>query len=238
MNDHRASGEGIVSEDDAGDTVQYYKKDFWSQENLKFGRPWYRLEKLVRVINKVAQGRECTLLDVGCGPTALMRHLPPNVEYYGIDIAIHEPAPNLIEADLLESPIRFGDKKFDIVIAQGVFEYLGEFQSQKFSEIAQILNGHGKFIVTYTNFGHRKRFIYEPFSNIQSFDQFHGDLARHFTVDKYFPSSHNWKHGHPGRKLVKAANMFVNVNIPFISPKLAVEYFFICSPRESSTSSA
>jgi len=57
-------------------------------------------------------------------------------------------------------------------------------------------------------------------------------------VDRFFPVSHNWKHGHPSRKLVRAANMLVNVNIPFLSPVLAVEYYFICSPRESSGSEA
>ena len=30
---------------------------------------------------------------------------------------------------------------------------------------------------------------------------------------------------------MKAANMHINANVPFISRALAVEYFFICSPR-------
>lgn len=154
-----------------------------------------------------------------------------NIHYYGIDIAIQEPADNLIEADLLEAPIRFGDQKFDIILAQGVFEYLGRFQDQKFAEIAQILNGSGTFVVSYINFGHRAREIYRPYSNIQSFDDFRKSLSPHFTINRYFPASHNWNHGQPNRKLVKAANMHVNVNIPLISPVLAVEYFFICSSR-------
>jgi SAM-dependent methyltransferase len=215
---------------DAG-AVRLFKKDFWSQENLKFSQPWYRLEKTVRLLNELAGGRECTLLDVGCGPAALMRFLPPNIHYYGIDIAIQEPAPNLLELDIVESPVRFGDKKFDIVIAQGVFEYLGEAQSKKFSEIALLLNEGGRFVTTYTNFSHRKKYIYPAFSNVQPFDSFRQDLARYFKIDKVFPVSHNWKHGHPSRKLVKAVNMHVNANIPFISPMLAVEYYFVCSPR-------
>ena len=44
--------------------------------------------------------------------------LRPNIQYHGIDIAIHDPAPNLIEADFLEVPIQFGDKHFDIILAQ------------------------------------------------------------------------------------------------------------------------
>ena len=52
-------------------------------------------------------------------PASLMRLLQPNIQYYGMDIAIHDPAPNLIETDFLEVPIRFDVKRFDIVIAQG-----------------------------------------------------------------------------------------------------------------------
>jgi SAM-dependent methyltransferase len=230
MNDE-AGDKGTVPDGAVGGTVRYYKRDFWSRENLKFSQPWYRQEKTVRLITKLAGGKECTLLDVGCGPAALMGLLPSNVRYYGIDIAIHDPAPNLIEADILESSIKFNDMKFDIVIAQGVFEYVGEFQSKKFSEVAQLLNEDGKFITTYTNFGHRKKFIYPAFSNVQPLDSFRQDLAQYFNVGRVFPVSHNWKHGHPSRKLVRVANMPMNANIPVIGPRLAVEYYFICSLR-------
>jgi SAM-dependent methyltransferase len=228
-----ASANDIGPDDSVGRPAQLYKKDFWSKENLKFSEPWYRIEKSARLISKLAGGRECSLLDIGCGPAALMRLLPPNVHYYGIDIAVQEPAPNLIEADILKNPIRFGDKRFDIIIAQGVFEYLGGFQSQKFAEIAEILNDNGIFIVSYTNFRHRKPVIYHAFSNVVSLDEFRSDLARDFNIRQCFPFSHNWKHGQPARKLVKAVNMRVNAKIPFISPVLAVEYFFICSPRKA-----
>ena len=226
-----ASGNDIVSANNSGNPAQLYKKDFWSEENLKFSEPWYRIEKSARLIGRLAGGRECSLLDIGCGPAALMRMLPQNVHYYGIDIAIQEPAPNLTESDILKNPIRFGDQRFDIIIAQGVFEYLGEFQSQKFAEIADILNEDGTFIVSYTNFGHRKPVVYHAFSNVVSLDEFRNDLARYFDVRRCFPFSHNWKHGQPARKLVKAVNMHVSANIPLISPVLAVEYFFVCSPR-------
>jgi SAM-dependent methyltransferase len=227
-----ASGEGLTPEGTGG-TVQYHKRDFWSRENLKFSEPWYRLEKTARLISRLAGGRACALLDVGCGPAALARMLPPSIEYYGIDIAIHNPAPNLIESDILESPIAFNGRKFDLVVAQGVFEYVGEFQVQKFSEIAALLNPGGRFLTTYTNFGHRKRYIYPAFSKLQPLDRFHSDLSRYFDVDRSFPVSYNWKHGHPSRKLLRAANMPLNMNIPVIGPTLAVEYYFICSTRAS-----
>ena len=160
-----------------------------------------------------------------------MSLLQPNIQYYGIDIAIHDPAPNLIEADFLETPIRFDDKHFDIILAQGFFEYAGNLQTQKFAEIAGLLNDSGIFVVSYVNFGHRKRYIYEPYSNVQTLNDFRQSLAQHFIIHKFFPTSHNWNHSEPNRKFLKAANMHININVPFISRILAVEYFFICSAR-------
>jgi cyclopropane fatty-acyl-phospholipid synthase-like methyltransferase len=211
--------------------VDFYKRDFWIKENQKHIPAHYRLRKSAQLINAIAQGEERDLLDIGCGPATLMRLLRENIHYYGIDIAIHNPASNLIETDILENPIKFGDRRFDIIVALGVFEYVGAFQAQKFSEIAQLLTERGKFVLTYTNFNHRDKHIVEAFSNVQSFDDFRQALARHFTIDRYFPASHNWHGGQPVRKLIKTTNMHVNVNIPFVSPKLAVDYFFICSRR-------
>ncbi len=101
-----ASDSGNFPADGAGNTL--YKKDFWSEENLKYSRPHFRMEKVARLINRLAGAQERTLLDVGCGPATLMSLLKPNIRYHGVDIAIQKPAPNLIEADFLETPIRFG----------------------------------------------------------------------------------------------------------------------------------
>ena len=230
---HAARGEGFAFEDDFSSAAQRFKREFWSKENLRFSQPHYRLEKSARIINHLAQGKDCTLLDVGCGPATLSRLLTPNIEYYGLDIAIQDPAPNLIEEDFLEAPIKFDDKQFDIVIAQGVFEYVSDLQAQKFAEIAQLLTTNGAFIVTYWNFDHRRKQVALPFNNVQSIGHFQKDLANHFHIDRSFPASHNWRHGSPNRKLIKVANMHVNRNIPFVSALLAVEYFFICSSFEN-----
>jgi cyclopropane fatty-acyl-phospholipid synthase-like methyltransferase len=210
---------------------KFYKKDFWREENLKFDRPHYRLVKCAKLVDKIAQGRPCDLLDVGCGPAFLRQALAKNIRYHGIDIAIQEPADDLIESDTLEAPIRFKDKTFDIIVAQGFFEYMGNFQEQKFAEIASLLNDGGTFIATYVNFGHRDREIYKPYSNVQPLDEFRASLSRTFTIQRQFPTSHNWGHSEPNRPLIKAVNMRLSANIPLISPKLAVEYFFICSRR-------
>ena len=53
------------------------------------------------------------------------------------------------------------------MVAQGVFEYMGEFQRQKFAEIAEVLDRNGTFIVSYVNFGHRDREVYWPYNNMQ-----------------------------------------------------------------------
>ena len=224
-----ASDKGVVPGDGTGGAL--YKKDFWSDENLKYSRPHYRMEKAARLINRLARGQERTLLDVGCGPATLMSLLQPNIKYYGIDIAIHDPAPNLIESDFLEQPIQFGGQRFDIIVAQGVFEYVGEFQSQKFSEIAETLNKGGIFVLSYVNFDHRNRDVYWPYSNVQPFKDFRRSLAEHFEIRRFFPTSYNWNHWEPSRRLVRSINMHINLNIPFIGPVLAVEYFFICSAR-------
>ena len=231
MNDSSTGKDSFAESDDVS-TTQYHKKDFWSTENLKYSQPHYRLEKSARIVSKLSQGKRISLLDVGCGPAALMRLLPQNIQYYGIDIAIKDPAPNLLEVDFLEAPIGFGDRRFDIVLAQGVFEYFGGFQEQKFAEIVPLVNPGGTFVVSYVNFGHHAKHIYWPYSNIQPLDDFRRSLARCFDIRRHFPTSHNWHHSEPNREPIRFINMHMNMNIPVISPKLAVEYFFICSPRE------
>lgn len=209
--------------------MQLYKKDFWSEENLKYLKVHFRMERAACLVNRLARNRQCDLLDVGCGPATLQELISPKICYYGIDIAIHEPSTNLIEMDFLESPIRFDDKKFDLIVAQGVFEYVGDYQEQKFAEIRRLLKPNGRFVASYINFGHRGKYVYPPYSNVQSIAEFRTSLSRQFRVENFFPTSHNWNHAAPNRSLVKALQKYANVNIPFVSSKLAVEYFFICS---------
>lgn len=216
----------------APDSVaERYKRDFWIRENQKHVPAHYRLQKSARIINALAGQEDRDLLDIGCGPATLMRLLRPNIHYHGIDIAIHDQVSNLIESDILKKPIRFDGKSFDIVTALGVFEYMADRQDQKFNEIAQLLNSRGKFVVTYTNFGHRDKRVFEAFSNVQPLDEFRRGLAKHFIIDRSFPTSYNWHGGQPVRALLKSANMHVKANIPLLGPKVAVEYFFICSSR-------
>jgi cyclopropane fatty-acyl-phospholipid synthase-like methyltransferase len=192
------------------------------------------MEKVARIINSISQEKECDLLDVGCGPATLKRLLRSNIHYHGIDIAIHNPDPTLIQADFLETPIKFGEKKFDIIVAQGVFEYVGNFQPQKFSEIAKILKESGTFVLSYVNFNHRNKNVYWPYNNVQLFEDFQKSLQQFFRIERFVPTSHRWHHDEPKGRVMKAIQMQVNGNIPIISRMFAVEYFFICSLRAPS----
>ena len=98
-----ANAQGVAPES----AEKFYKRDFWIKENQKHVPPHYRLQKCARIVNTIAQGNECDLLDVGCGPATLGHFLDKNIHYYGIDIAIHDPAPNLIDIahKQVESPV-------------------------------------------------------------------------------------------------------------------------------------
>lgn len=208
-----------------------YKKDFWHTESLRYSGAHPRMVKVARTANSLAQRRDRTLLDVGCGPATLASLLLPNIQYYGIDIAIKTPAPNLLEVDLLESPIKFGDMRFDIVVAQGFFEYVGEFLSQKLAEIAGTLGDGGTFITSYVNFDHRRPHIYSPYSNVQPFDQFRSRVEEHFAVRRVLPTSYNWRHRDSDRRIFKAIGLHTDLNIRVVGRSFAVQYILVCGAR-------
>jgi predicted TPR repeat methyltransferase len=208
-----------------------YKKDFWGTENLRYSTPHPRMVKVARIANSLAAGAECSLLDVGCGPARLASLLRPNIAYHGIDIAIKTPAPNLLEADLMESPVRFGDKRFDIIVAQGFFEYVGEDQSRKLAEIADILADGGTFITSYVNFDHRQRHLYGPYSNVQPFARFRAAVEERFAVRRVLPSSYNWRHRDSDRAIAKALGLHTDLNVPVLGRMLAVQYILVCGAR-------
>lgn len=229
MKDSASTESERILEVNGHDTL--YKKDFWSTENLKYSTPHLRMQKVAYTTNKLARGTECTLLDIGCGPGTLASLLNQNIHYYGIDIAISHPAPNLIETDLLKSPIQFDNRTFDIVVAQGIFEYVGNNQDRKLAEISDLIHRKGTFVTSYVNFDHRRRHIYQPYSNIQHFRDFHEAVERHFRILRIIPTSHNWRHKEPSRRLVRSAGRYINFRIPFASRPLAVQYILVCTPR-------
>ena len=100
------------------ETAESYGQDFWRTENQTHLAPHFRLRKCARIVNAIARGRECSLLDIGCGPETLMSALNANIHYYGIDFALNKPAAHLCEVDIFKAPIAYDDMKFDIVAAR------------------------------------------------------------------------------------------------------------------------
>jgi SAM-dependent methyltransferase len=207
----------------------FHDKQWWHEETLKFVQPHYRLVKCARIVNHLARGKQCDLLDIGCGPATLSRLIEKNICYYGIDIIIHDPSPNLFEIDLAAHEINFDKKTFDLVVAQGFFEYMGNLQHKKFLEIRKILKKNGKFIATYVNFSHIHRQIIPIYNNVMPIRDFIKDLGSVFKIKRCFPSSYNWMGTEPRRPWLKKIQIPLNVKIPFISPLLGVQYIFICS---------
>ncbi len=212
-------------------SLSVYKRDFWSSENLKYAIPHYRMRKVARLLNRLSDGRACRLFDVGCGPAALRHLLDPEISYFGVDIAIQEPSPQLVERDLLRDPIDSDHAPFDLIVAQGFFEYMADAQSQKFAEIAELLKPDGRFVATYVNFDHRRPDYYTPYSNIQPSADFRRSLADRFVIERKIPTAHNWNHSEPRRRLVRAPNMHFNVSVPIVTSRLAVEYIYVCRPK-------
>lgn len=208
-----------------------YKEDFWNVEQQKFAAVHYRLRKTARIVNRILGDRMGTVLDVGCGPGVLGSLLSPGVMYYGLDLVVPQPAPNLRQVDLTESPIEFGDLTFDVVIAQGLFEYLGGHQSTKFAEVRRILAPGGRVVITYVNFDHRRPYLYPPYSNVQPHEAFRASLEEHFVVEESFPTAYNWIGSEPNRRWLQALNMPCRLNIPLVGKRLAVEYFFVGTAR-------
>jgi len=209
----------------------FRSRDYWVVENAQYAKVSFRLRKCAGVLNQLAGDRECTLLDVGCGPGALRTLLNPNIEYHGIDIAIHEPASYFRELDIAHEPIAFDNKRFDFVVAFGFFEYMGQLQERKFEEIRKILKDDGKFMMSYINFGHFRRKVWPNYNNVRSIEEMTKSLNGVFQVERRFPASHHWRQKQPGNNSFPALQMLVNFNIPIFSPLLAVEYFFVCSQR-------
>ncbi len=207
-----------------------YKHDYWLEQSPRFSQPHYRLLKGASIINSLSQGKGCDLLDVGCGPAGtLSQFLDKNISYYGIDGFITEPAPNLIQKDLMAQEIGFANKSFDLVSAFGFFEYMDKSQHQKLSEIRQVLNPNGKFITSFINFRHRHPLINAAYNNQISIDDFMMDLKSLFHVDRMYPTSYNWIGTEPQRDWLVKMQMPLKINIPLLRDWLAVQFLFICS---------
>lgn len=208
-------------------------REFWFTENLRYSAPHYRLCRIAGIVNAIARGSECDLLDVGCGPAALARLLDRNIRYFGIDIAIHQPAPNLFEADVVDGGLSGLGRTFDIVVASGFFEYVGGMESRIFNDIREVLRPAGTFVVSYINFEHIHRIVTSAYSNVRTIRAFRDTLTRVFEVTRCFPVSYNWRGTAPRRPLLQKLEMHFDVDVPVAGRFLGVEYVFLCSHRRA-----
>lgn len=206
-----------------------YKRDYWSQESLRYSQAHYRLLKCANIINAISQKKSCDLLDVGCGPAILSEFLDKNINYYGIDGFISEPRPNLIQKDLTEHEIEFENKSFDIICAFGFFEYMDNLQRRKLYEINRILKPKGRFMTSFLNFQHRHPLLNPVYNNMISIEGFLTDLRTLFHVNEMYPTSYNWIGSEPRRDWLKRIQLPLKLNIPFFNNVLGVQFIFICS---------
>lgn len=210
----------------------FRNRDFWTIENTQYANAGVRLQKCARLINDLAGNREFAVLDVGCGPAALKPLISPNIRYYGVDIAIHQPFGYLRELDIARERIAFEDKRFDCVVALGLIEYIGHRQKRKFEEISEVLKDDGKFLMTYTNFAHFNCKVWPIYNNVQSIEQMTESVKEVFQVERRYPAYHHWRPKQPGKNALPGLQTQMNINVTIISPLLAVEYFFVCSRRK------
>ena len=206
-------------------------RDYWSIENLKYVEPHFRLQKIARTLVRLAQGKNSDLLDIGCGPAALAKLLPSIFNYFGIDIAIRAPAPNLIELDIINDEIVFANKNFDFVVASGLFEYLGKHQRKKLAEIRHVTRDSGYFVMSYVNFGHLSKRIWPNYSNVQPIALIRKDIESFFVITGMFSTFHNRVGTEPKRRIIQQIQAGLGFSLPIISPLFAVEFIFVCAPK-------
>jgi len=130
---------------------------YWNRRIWDFDQLHPRLILIRNLIDTILKPGS-QLLDVGCGAATFRRILQHDIEYFGVDIAgdaiesFHDPI-HFEAIDFNVNPECFSDKKFDIVVCSGVFEYVQ--QPDRFIEfLGQKLVDAGHLILTYTNRQH------------------------------------------------------------------------------------
>lgn len=109
-----------------------------------------RINKISTYIPTGAQ-----ILDVGCGPGYLLKVLPPNCDYYGIDIAAdiiqsnqkRFPTQNFTCVNVIEAKLPYDDKKFDVIIMAAFLEHVRN-PKPMFKEMFRVLKDGGVVIGT------------------------------------------------------------------------------------------
>jgi SAM-dependent methyltransferase len=129
----------------------------WNLRARAFDCVHPRLKLIANLINDLP-GSNKTLLDVGCGPAALKRAIPSNIEYFGVGIVSeiineHHDPDHFALCDLNHDPKCFGNMKFDIVVCSGIIEYIHD--PERFMHfLCSKMSDHGHLIISYENRQH------------------------------------------------------------------------------------
>ena len=131
---------------------------YWNERSPDFHVVHARLRLIGELVAPLAGVR--TVLDVGCASGALRSVLPPTVEYFGIDlarsvIAAHGDPSHFEVADLDGAPNPFGERRFDLLVCSGVFEYVND-RAGFMRMLARKAAPGGWLVLSFTNHQHRK----------------------------------------------------------------------------------
>lgn len=123
----------------------------------------FLLNERMRIVLEMARGAEGRLLDVGCGPAAMMNELrEQGLEVWGIDPSLNMIAIGINQVKMYPSEGRirllvgdaenlsFTERSFDAVLCIGVLEYL-EDALKALNEIARVSKNKSSLILSFPN---------------------------------------------------------------------------------------
>lgn len=135
-------------------------ESFQIDYNKYFNHGLDSTKKLVDFLQKYKEMRNLKILDWGCGPGRIIRHMPDLIEhdceYYGTDYNIKtigwcsQNIPNVkFSINKLSPPLPYEDNFFDIIIGVSVFTHLSaEMHNTWFKELTRISTKNGILYLT------------------------------------------------------------------------------------------
>lgn len=128
-------------------------------------------ELLATIINRYKPGRPLSVLEWGCGPGRIIRHLAAalggEVELTGTDVdrrcvewcRAHLPGIRFLENELAP-PLPFENASFDVILARSVFTHLSEPSHFAWrDELLRVLKPDGLLLITTQGYFHRTLFL-------------------------------------------------------------------------------
>jgi ubiquinone/menaquinone biosynthesis C-methylase UbiE len=150
--------------------------EFFIYETYRLNYKWYyedgklTAEEIATLLSKYYDFSypNKTILDWGCGPGRIVRHLPsllPNVKIYGTDYNktyIRWCIENLKEINFsvnkIDPPMNFGDSFFDAIIGLSIFTHLSEKNHFAWiDELYRIIKFGGAALITTQGGAYRSR---------------------------------------------------------------------------------